>query len=60
MILLIIKLQSVDFNLVQYLLQTKDFSDTKTSKEYYPTSNTSEERRISVFENPLLIIIMVI
>jgi hypothetical protein len=32
---------------------TKDSSDTKTSKEYSPTSNTSEERRVSVFENPL-------
>jgi hypothetical protein len=32
---------------------TKDSSDTKSSKESSPTSDTSNEIRASFFENPL-------
>jgi hypothetical protein len=32
---------------------TKDSSDTKSSKESSPTSDISNERRASFFENPL-------
>jgi hypothetical protein len=32
---------------------TKDSSDTESSKESSPTSDISDERRASIFENPL-------